>query len=110
MFVFFVTAAKVFFFYRPHPKDGEGTVFTGVCLSVHRGRVGVAVSTLARLGWGTPQPGQERVPWEYPRDRTAERALATQQAVCLLRSSRRTFLFLFIFCSKLNLTHQSSLN
>ena len=24
-------------FYRPHPKDGEGTVFTGVCLFTPRG-------------------------------------------------------------------------
>ena len=28
-------------YYRPHPKDGEGTVFTGVCLSTLLGRGGV---------------------------------------------------------------------
>ena len=38
-----------------------------------------------RTGWGTPLSG----------DRAAEQALATQRAVCLLRSSRRTFLFSF---------------
>ena len=43
--------------YRPHPKDGEGTVFTGVCLST--------------LGGGsTPDPGYFPGPfWGYPSPR-----------------------------------------
>ena len=32
----------------------------------------------------------------YPHDRAAERALDTQRAVCLLRSRRRTFLFIYL--------------
>ena len=66
------------------------------------------------LGWGvstvavphgryTPPPSQG---W-YHRDRTADGVLETLQSVCLLRSRRRTFLFLqkygfkifyFIYC------------
>ena len=42
--------------------------------------------TPIRTGWGTPPPGGG--------DRAAERALATRRAVCLLRSCRKTFLFL----------------
>ena len=61
--------------------------------------------------WGVPQnPRARSGPWsipgyplsrsgrEYPppfhQDRTAERAVATRRAVCLLRSRRRTVLFL----------------
>ena len=48
---------------------------------------------------GYPQPGQDGVPpssqvrMGYASGTTSERALATRQAVCLLRSRRRTFLF-----------------
>ena len=42
-------------------------------------------------GWGTPPP--------FPSgDSAAEQALAMWQAVCLLRSHRRTLLFLLMFC------------
>ena len=48
-------------FHRPHPKDGEGTVFTGVCLSVsippslsHKTSTGPHVLS---WGGGTPVPG-----------------------------------------------------
>ena len=41
---------------------------------------------------GVP-PSRDGIP--LPRDRTTERVLATQQAVCLLCSRRRTFLFPF---------------
>ena len=51
---------------------------------------GVAPS---RSVWGTPLPG----------DRTAEQTLATLRTVCLLRSRRRTFLFVF-FCYFLGFT------
>ena len=117
---------------RPHPKDGEGSVFTGVCLSrffprcfpgvpqswlrggysligypkpgqdgglpqvgVPLGRTGVPSPSQVRLGYSPPPPaGQD---WGTPRDRTAERAIATRQVVCLLRSRRRTFLLISIF-------------
>ena len=45
-----------------------------------------------QVRWGTPWPGLRYPP---PLDRTAERALATQWAVCLLHSCR-TFLFQFV--------------
>ena len=41
-------------FYRPHPKDGEGNVFTGVCLFTPRGEVPHP------LMGGTPFPGPGR--------------------------------------------------
>ena len=40
--------------YRPHPKDGEGTIFTGVCLSTPGGGV--------YPGQGRYPPGQGRYP------------------------------------------------
>ena len=57
--------------YRPHPKDGEGNVFTGVCLSVHRG-TGVPE---ARTGYPpslpSSRPGQgfQNRPFPPPQDR-----------------------------------------
>ena len=42
-----------------------------------------------RTAWGTPQP--------HPLDRAAEQALAMRRAVCLLRSRRRTFLFIKVY-------------
>ena len=54
-------------------------------------------------GWGTPSQGWS-TPWPVmgyppPPDRTADGVLDTRQAVCLLRSRRRTFLFLYQFFS-----------
>ena len=47
-------------------------------------------------GWGVPQdrvpPARTLLGYPHSWDRTAERALATRRAVCLLRSRRRTFL------------------
>ena len=80
-------------YYRPHPKDGEGTVFTGVC--PHRGRgwravlgsfSGLWYQVLSR-GYPSPRffpkgtPVPDRVP--PPRDRTAKQVLAMRRAVCL---------------------------
>ena len=39
--------------YRPHPKDGEGNVFSLFTLGV---------SGPTRTGWGAPKPGQDGVP------------------------------------------------
>ena len=48
-------------------------------------------------GWGTPWTGMGAPPaWDWvplTRDRTADGVLDTWQAVCLLCSRRRTFLF-----------------
>ena len=111
--------------YRPHPKDGEGSVFTGICLStlgaVLKSWLGVpqfwpegvplswdwVTPCQVRMGYpptrtGVPPAGSgwdippARLGWGTPpQDRTAKRALATRRAVCLLRS-RRTFLFSLI--------------
>ena len=45
---------RFIFYYRPHPKDGEGKVFTGVCLCTAG-------------GGGTPSHVQRGVPWPGPR-------------------------------------------
>ena len=102
--------------YRPHPKDGEGSFHRCVC--PHRGPFQRGTPVPAG---GYPSPGRGEVPqdrgnplpsqdrtwvppysrhWGTPsplRDRTAQQALATRQAVCLLRSCRRTFLFADVF-------------
>ena len=53
---FFITALSHFYYYRPHPKDGEGDSFS-LCVSSHLGR-----GTLAISGWeeGIPQPCQDK--------------------------------------------------
>ena len=50
--------------YRPHPEDGEGTVFTGVCLSTGGTPVPCSFPGLWSqvLSGGYPSPG-----WGYPR-------------------------------------------
>ena len=69
--------------YRPHPKDGEGTVFTGVCLSTIGGgtpvpgsfpghwsqvlsRGGTPVLAIRVPSTGCPQPGQDSTGLGYP--------------------------------------------
>ena len=49
-------------------------------------------------GMGYPQPimGHPLPGWDTPWDRTADAALATWLAVCLLHSCRRTVLLLFL--------------
>ena len=54
----------------------------------------------------SPQPGQDGVP--SPLARTAERVLATQWAVCLWRSRRRTFLFVLRIFAQINLYYFSN--
>ena len=75
--------------YRPHPKDGEGNVFTGICPSTHRGWVYPSPSQgmgtpVPRgggggicLDWGThpPQPGQD---WHTARGQDRNRVLPSQ--------------------------------
>ena len=73
-------------YYHPHPKDGEGTVLTGVCLSTPGIPLSQVLSqvcgprsflVLARgghpsPGWGHPPPSQDRtdVPPPPSQDRT----------------------------------------
>ena len=87
-----------------------GKVIFSVCLSVH-----TQGGTLARSGWGVPQPGIGYIPlsrdgyprpgmgyppvqrWENlppPQDRTADGVPDMRQVVYLLCSRRRTFLVL----------------
>ena len=113
-------SSEDFIHYRPHPKDGEGTVFTDVCLSrgeVPQSQVLFQVSGPRSFSGRYPSP--RFFPWflvsqvfsrvppagtgnppqlglgyqtQTPH-RTAELVLATRRAVRLLRSRRRTFLF-----------------
>ena len=109
----------LFYYYRPHPKNGKATVFTGVCLSTPRGGVPQSqvlsqVSGPRSFPGGYPSPrwreycsprqGGTPVPDRTglgnptpppPPDRTTDRVLATRRAVCILRSRRRTFLFYY---------------
>ena len=85
---------------QPYVVRREGNFFTRVSLSVHKGgivqsQVLSPVSGSRSIPRGTPVPeqggvvsGGQGTPME-----TTERVLATQRAVCLLRSRRRTFLF-----------------
>ena len=96
--------------YHPHPKNGEGTVFTGVC--PHRGRGLPQSSVLSQVtgprsfprGGGLPQswvpPGQVRMgypPSQYwgtpPPPRPGTEQQSERRAVCLLRSHRTVLLF-----------------
>ena len=43
-------------YYRPHLKDGEGNVFTGLCLSVGGGGGGVTQSLVPGPFWGRGTP------------------------------------------------------
>ena len=50
-----VLSSSKIYLYRPHPKDGEGTVFTGVCLP---SPVTGPVQSPARRGGGVHSLGQ----------------------------------------------------
>ena len=51
---------------RPHPKDGEGNIFTGVCPFTSTGGGGVHPSQVGGGGgWFTPLPCV-RTGWGYP--------------------------------------------
>ena len=70
----------------------------------------VGYPSATRTGWGTPPPpprpvlpGQDGVP--PPLARTAEPALATRWAVCLLRSRRRTVLLNLVSLPSLGTNH-----
>ena len=47
--------------YCPHPKDGEGNVFTGVCLSTPRG---YPISIPCPFWGGTPVPNGGTLSWD----------------------------------------------
>ena len=127
--------------YRPHPKDGEGNVFSlstpwgGVGGTSVRSRRGVphpgqdggvpwpgcgtprnGVSSPSRDGVHLPEMGypllardagypqsRDEVPpiqgWGAPQDRTADGILDLWWMLCLLHSSRRTFLYYYCVCS-----------
>ena len=82
--------------FRSHPKDGEGNVFTGVCLStegVPQFQVLSQVTGLRSFP-GVPQDGVSPCLVTFVTSEQSSRAsTATQRAVCLLRSRRRTLLF-----------------
>ena len=73
-------------------------MWTGGVLHPRSGQGGYPIPGLDR---GVPHPADGGYPhprsgWRVP-EGSAKRALATQRAVCLLRSRRRTFLFFYIF-------------
>ena len=102
------------YFYRPHPKDGEGNVFSLSTLGgggsgqspargirVQRGgsgqspggggQVSPAGGGVSPAGGGSVQPAGGVSQWG------GSASCALLRAVCLLRSRRRTFLFSFSF-------------
>ena len=121
-FTFSQVILKISRKYRPHTKDWEGTVFTGVC--PHLGGTPVPGSFpdlwsqvlsggYPSPGWGEggyPSPGQDWVPLArrglvYPQDRYGvlpplpkteqqrKHLLHVRYASCILHSRRRTFLY-----------------
>ena len=69
----------------------------GVPMSSYPPRGGVPMS-------GYPPGGYPDPPWGGYPGRTTEGVLTTRRAVCLLRSRRRTFLFVYFLGSKIKLT------
>ena len=57
------------YIYRPHPKDGEGTVFTGVCLSTPGWGGGTPVPVLSQVlfrGYPSVRSFPGGVPQSWP--------------------------------------------
>ena len=69
----------------------EGYVFRGVCLLTGGG----GTPSRSRQGGTPPPPSRDGVP-PLPPVRPTEGVLAMRRSVCLLRSRRRTFLFISI--------------
>ena len=115
--------------YRPHPKDGEGNVFSlstpgGGVSPAGGGQVSPAGGVRSgqpggsgqssrcggvrwvQLGGGVSHPGggDQSSQWGVSQDRSTEWVLTTRRAVCLLRSRRRTFLLVcrFVWSCHLN--------
>ena len=76
--------AKVMIFTARIRRMGEGNSF-----SLARSGLGEGVP---QVTYPLPRPGQDGGR-EYPKVGTPSQGLGTRQAVCLLRSRRRTFLF-----------------
>ena len=79
------TCQSLYFYYRPHSKGmREGDVFTGVCPSTGgKYTQSHILSLISGPRWFS----------RTPQASTEEQGLATRQAVRLLRSRNRTFLF-----------------
>ena len=76
---------------RPHPRLEWGSAGWGY---PHWQDGGTSPSA----GWGTPYPGPRSWQGSTPNWNSKACISYTRQAVCLLRSRRRTFLFLIDFC------------
>ena len=87
------TLSKNKFYYRPHPKDGEGDVFTGMCLSTggypslwsqvwsHVLSLGVDPSQACSWGGGVPQSDPRTGQGYLPPGRTSHHGQDTPLAV-----------------------------
>ena len=91
-------------YYRPHPKDGEGNVFTlstpgGVRVKGQSSQEGGVRSKVNLAGWGGGVSGPAG---------GGSGSCALLRAVCLLRSRRRTFLFNINLSDCKSMTHVMS--
>ena len=77
-----LTVSK-YYFYRPHPKDGEGNVLTGV--SVHRGRVSPSPVPGPVQGRGTPLSCHSSFPKSCPAGDTPQYTRPLLDKLRLLR-------------------------
>ena len=79
-----------------YPKPGTGYLHPEMGYSLARDGVSPWQGMgYHQPGWGTPPIQRWGTPWPgmgYPQDRTTDGVLDTRQAVCLLRSRRRTVL------------------
>ena len=75
------------------PGQGWVTPPSQVRMGLPQDKVPPGMGTPSQ-GWHTPQPGMAypQPGMGYPQDRTADGVLVMRQAVCLLRSRRRTVL------------------
>ena len=82
---------KVIFSVCPHLRGGGGypvpSLNGGTPSQVQMG------GTPSEVWMGGYPPPPSKTGWSNPPPRSEKRAFATRRAVCLLRSSRRTFLF-----------------
>ena len=94
------TPCQVWMRGAPHPADGGYPIQDQDRGTPHPrlgtpSKTGWGNSFQSRTGWGTPLM-QDWMGY-HPPSPSANRALATRRAVCLLRSRRRTFFFVLNF-------------